>query len=122
MIISYLSLCFFSLCQTNTFQCIITSNAEQSYVLFYYADGLIQWANPFFTEDEIPAYPLAGINSGERFEVVTGSRSPAIINVDTTSNVGVGGVWAFRLDTIEVPMVACDDRSKWAFPTVEFEK
>ena len=29
--------------QTNTFQCILATNGTQSYVLFFYADGEMQW-------------------------------------------------------------------------------
>jgi len=109
-----LQLIVFSSLQTNTFQCIITSNGEKSYVFFFYADGLIQWANPFITIDENFAFPLAGINAGDllMYESVAGSRTSAIANIDTTSNVGMGGVWAFRMDTMETPMQPCDNQSK----------
>ena len=35
-----------------------------------------------------------------------------ILSIASTSNVGVGGVWAFRLDEEEFSLVTSTDRSK----------
>ena len=44
---------------------------------------------------------LAGINTGDRINFITipGSRSSSIINIDTTSNIGIPGTWMFKLGT-----------------------
>ena len=42
---------------------------------------------------------LAGINAGDGVNHVTipGSRTPSILNIEETSNIGVPGVWIFRV-------------------------
>ena len=42
---------------------------------------------------------LAGINAGDRINqsTVPGSRTPSIINITRTSNVGIPGVWMFQV-------------------------
>ena len=54
-----------------------------------YAD--IQWIG----DDEA----LAGINFGDNINSVTipGSLTSAILNIEKTSNVGVPGVWIFKV-------------------------
>ena len=53
-----------------------------------------------------------GFNAGDglRFASVPGSRTDDIINVDTTSNVGVPGVWIFRVDEQNVAFGGCQDQ------------
>ena len=43
---------------------------------------------------------LAGINAGNgvNFITIPGSRTPSIINITQTSNVGIPGTWMFRVD------------------------
>jgi len=43
---------------------------------------------------------LAGINAGdsEIFITIPGSLTPSIINITQTTNVGIPGVWIFRVD------------------------
>ena len=42
---------------------------------------------------------LAGINAGDNINHITvpGSQSPDIINITRTSNIGIPGVWMFRV-------------------------
>jgi len=44
---------------------------------------------------------LAGINAGDRINFITipGSRTSSIIDIDTTSNIGIPGTWMFKLGT-----------------------
>jgi len=88
--------------QTNTFQCVLATDGVESFVVFLYAHGNIQWTTGrasggfrglFGTE------ALAGINAGNRINSITinGSRTPEIINIDKTSNVQVPGVWMFQV-------------------------
>ena len=87
---------FFPL-QTNTFQCVLFTNGAQSHVLFLYADGLIQWT----AARSIDLNALAGVNAGDgvNYAIVPESLNISIINVSSTTNVGVGGMWLFRIDT-----------------------
>ena len=45
-----------------------------------------------------------GFNAGDgiRYANVPGSQTSDIINIDTTSNVGIAGVWIFRVDMAEM--------------------
>ena len=44
---------------------------------------------------------LAGINAGDSVNSITipGSQTPSIINIAQTSNVGIPGVWIFKVDS-----------------------
>ena len=70
--------------------------------MFLYADGEIQWT----TGDDSGgidglggAEALAGINAGDGVNNITipGSLTPHIINITQTSNVGIPGVWIFKV-------------------------
>ena len=91
------------LLQTNTFQCVLATSGVESFVIFLYADGRIQWT----TGDSSGGSrglggteALAGINAGdgENFETIPGSRTTSIKNIYKTSNVGVPGIWIFKVD------------------------
>ena len=75
--------------QTNTFQCVLATSGTTSFVILLYADGEIQWDNN----------ALAGINAGDGNNSITipGSRTPYIIHVTQTSNVGIPGMWMFEV-------------------------
>ena len=71
--------------------------------MFLYADGEIQWT----TGDDSGGInglggteALAGINAGDDVNSITipGSLSPSIINITQTTNVGIPGVWMFKVD------------------------
>ena len=94
--------------QTNTFQCILTTDKFQSYAIFQYADGLIQWT----TGDSAGGVKglggtqaQIGFNAGDNITYVNvpGSRTSAIINITTTSNVLVPGQWIFILQNATIP-------------------
>ena len=82
--------CDLRIVQTNTFQCILATSATASFVMFLYADGRIQWSSNV----------LAGINAGNGIDSTTipGSRTPNISGISRTSNVGILGVWMFKVD------------------------
>ena len=91
-----------SYAQTNTFQCILATNNVQTYAIFQYADGLIQWTTGDGSGGSgglggIPAQ--VGFNAGDSvsYSNVPGSRTPAIINITSTSNVLVPGQWIFQV-------------------------
>ena len=78
--------------QTNTFQCVLATTGVESFVIFLYADGKIQW-----TDENNRT--VAGINAGDGINSITipGSETPSIINITQTSNVGIPGVWMFKV-------------------------
>ncbi|XP_064386806.1 mucin-4-like [Halichondria panicea] len=78
----------------NTFQVVMASDGQRSFVIFVYDD--IQWING--------GSALAGINGGDGVRSVTvpGSLSLSIMNIMTTSNVGRPGVWMYRVDTPDI--------------------
>ncbi len=97
------------LIQTNTFQLVVTSDGESSFALLLYADNLLQW----MTGDSD-----GGVNGlgGDRADVgfvgddssdnffLPASNTSAVLNLDETTNTGVGGVWLFRVNgSVERP-------------------
>ena len=67
-----------------------------------YAEGRIQWTtgdNSGGLDGFDGTQALAGINAGDSVNHITapGSLSPSIINITRTSNVGIPGVWLFRV-------------------------
>ena len=56
--------------------------------MFLYGD--IQWGG---------SRALAGINAGDRVNHITipGSRTSRMLDIEETSNVGVAGMWIFRV-------------------------
>ena len=69
-----------------------------------YAGGRIKWTTGDRSGGSGGIYgtkALAGINAGDRFRFVTipGSLTSGIIYIDQTTNVGIPGVWIFRVDT-----------------------
>ncbi|CAJ0961123.1 unnamed protein product, partial [Ranitomeya imitator] len=83
--------------KVNTFQCVLVTDGTATYVLFNYED--MQW--PL-----ISGYPLsmAGLNSGYNtsYYVIPDSFSPSIVNISSTSNVGVPGRWVFKVDQLYI--------------------
>ena len=78
--------------QTNTFQCVLARGGAQSYAIYLYADGLIQWPQS--------GLALAGYNAGDGTTSYTipGSFTTEILNISLTSNVDVPGMWIFQFN------------------------
>ena len=90
------------------------SDGQRSFVLFLYADGMIQWTTGNLSGGSGGlggTQAQVGFNSADniRFASVPGSQTPEIINIDRTSNVGRPGVWMFRVDESEIIVSTCDD-------------
>ena len=90
--------------QKNTFQCVLAVSCNQTYVIYLYADGLIQWS-------DIGDRALAGYNAGDGVTSYTipGSQTSEIINIASTTNVGHPGVWVFRVDMENLVLPRCED-------------
>lgn len=100
--------------QTNTFQCVMATNGATSFVIFLYADGGIQWTTGDATDgvDGLGGIPAqVGFNAGDgiRYASVPGSQTSEIINIATTSNVAVPGVWIFQVDQEEIDNGGCSN-------------
>ena len=90
--------------QVNTFQCVLATNEFESFVFFLYNDGGIQWT----TGDDSGGVnglsgseAIAGFSAGDgdNFVIIPESGSPCILTIDKTSNVGIPGVWMFKVGT-----------------------
>ena len=100
--------------QTNTFQCVLVSDGSLSFVIFLYADGEIQWTTGDASGGSggfggTPAQVGFNTGDGERFASVPGSQTADIINIDTTSNIGVPGVWLFQVNEEEINIGMCSE-------------
>ena len=78
----------------------------ESFVIFLYADGGIQWTTGDASGGSNGlngTEALAGINSGDgvNFKTISGSLTSRIIDIAETSNIGIPGIWIFRVDEIE---------------------
>ena len=81
---------------------MLTSDGTHSFVLFLYADDLIQWTTGDITGSNglggIPAQCGLNAGDGNQFFSISGSQTAAIINIYSTSNIDVPGIWVFRVD------------------------
>ena len=73
--------------QTNSFQAVLVTDGQLSFIFFSY--GLIQWAN---------YNANIGFKSGERFYMLPQALTPAVVDIEETSNVGVPGLYIYRVD------------------------
>ena len=84
--------------QTNTFQCVLATDGLKSLATFLYADGEIQWTTGDASDESgglggtgTPAHAGFSAGDGIRFALLPQSDTPEIMNVSTTSNIGVPG-------------------------------
>ena len=77
--------------QVNTFQVVLSTDGEKSFIFFIYAD--IQWGMGGI-----------GFNAGDgvRSFTVPGSLTLSARVIEEGSNVGVTGVYAFRVDLLDI--------------------
>ena len=96
-------LCYLFQDQTNTFQLVLATNGFSSFAIFLYLDDGIQWttgdssggANGVGGTEAQVGYDAG---DGVNYHSVPGSMTPSIIDIETTSNVGIAGMYIFRLD------------------------
>ena len=88
--------------QDDVFQCVLASNDQLSFVLFYYADGLeisaLEGSGSSLEEARLinssNATVQAGINAGDgQFESIEIETDTSI---SSTSNVDIPGVWMYQ--------------------------
>lgn len=89
---------------------MLATDGITSFVIYQYADGEIQWTTSI-DSGGMDGFggnaALVGYNAGDgiRYETVPESMTAEIINITTTSNVGIPGVWVFQVDGRE--MIDC---------------
>ena len=105
--------------QVNTFQCVMSTDGLNSFLIFLYADNQIQWTTGAASGGRrglggTPA--VAGFSAGDgvRFEQILGSLTPEIIDIESTSNIGRRGVWVYRVNE-ELPAGKGDRSGVWVF-------
>ena len=84
----------------------MASDGESLFVIFLYTD--IQWI-----KTNANSTAQVGFDAGDGLSVYTlpESRTDAIINVTRTSNVGMPGVWVFKVSGPSVEIGGCLDRA-----------
>ena len=90
----------------------MATNGVSAYVIFLYADGEIQWTTGDLSGGSnglggTPAHVGFNAGDGVRFATVPGSQTHEIINIASTSNVGVPGEWVFRVDQEDIAAGGC---------------
>ena len=76
--------------QVNTFQAVLATDGNITFVMFLYND--IQWSS---------GYTTTGFNAGDGVHYYTVPESLTaddILNLDSTSNVGIPGMYTYRVD------------------------
>ena len=93
--------------QTNTFQVVLITDGECSFVTYLYANRRIQWTTGDASDGEgglggTPAQ--AGFDAGDEMTYfsIPGSQTPDIVDIELTSNVDIPGQWTFRVDLAEI--------------------
>ncbi|KAI0239247.1 hypothetical protein LSAT2_010015 [Lamellibrachia satsuma] len=97
----------------NTFQIVLITNGRHSFTMLNYGD--ISWTTGKASQGD-PTTGLGGtpaqvgFNAGDglRYFSVPGSRQAAIVDVETTTNVGLPGRWMFRIDDVSVEAGGCN--------------
>ena len=81
------------------------TDEENSFVIFLYADNGIHWTTGDASGGSgglggAPAQ--VGLNAGDGIRSVTvpGSMTPAIVDIEMTSNVGIPGMWILQANEI----------------------
>ncbi|XP_006875291.1 PREDICTED: sushi, nidogen and EGF-like domain-containing protein 1 [Chrysochloris asiatica] len=97
----------------NTFQVILITDGKLSFTIFNYES--ITWTTGTHASSGGDATGLGGIaaqagfnaGDGQRYFSIPGSRTADMAEVETTTNVGVPGRWAFRIDDAQVRVGGC---------------
>ncbi|XP_045150472.1 sushi, nidogen and EGF-like domain-containing protein 1 [Echinops telfairi] len=97
----------------NTFQVILITDGKFSFTIFNYES--ITWTTGTHASSGGDAAGLGGIaaqagfnaGDGRRYFSIPGSRTADVAEVETTTNVGVPGRWAFRIDDAQVRVGGC---------------
>ena len=94
--------CSFSYQQTNTFQCVLVISGNESFSIYLFADGSMQWT----TSDADGGHRGIGgeaaqvgyITTNVQKYLLPGSRTCSIIEVPLRSNFNVAGMFVLALN------------------------
>ena len=80
--------------------------------MFLYADNGIQWTTGDASEGFLgfggtPAHVGFNAGDGNRSATVPASRTAAIVDIETTSNVDIPGIWVLQVDEEELEFGGC---------------
>ena len=91
-----------------TFQCVLATDGVRSFTMFHYEDEMDLSVRNF-----VRGYLQMGYDAGDGIHYYQHpqSFSRGLFNVFNTSNVGIPGVWIFRLDTEDTAIVQCSTQS-----------
>ncbi|XP_053072048.1 sushi, nidogen and EGF-like domain-containing protein 1 isoform X5 [Acinonyx jubatus] len=97
----------------NTFQTVLITDGKFSFTIFNYES--ITWTTGTHASSGGDTTGLGGIaaqagfnaGDGRRYFSIPGSRTADMVEVETTTNVGVPGRWAFRIDDAQVRVGGC---------------
>ncbi|XP_059559813.1 sushi, nidogen and EGF-like domain-containing protein 1 isoform X4 [Myotis daubentonii] len=97
----------------NTFQTVLITDGKFSFTIFNYES--ITWTTGTHASSGGDATGLGGIaaqagfnaGDGRRYFSIPGSRTADMAEVETSTNVGVPGRWAFRIDDAQVRVGGC---------------
>ena len=87
----------------NTFQMVLTTDESRSFVFFLY--NTLEWAGNSISGP----YAQAGFNAGDglTYKMLQYSRTPNISALVNESNVNIPGLFAFRIDTVDIEAGGC---------------
>ena len=90
----------------------MVTDGANSFVIFLYADGGIQWTTGDASEGVdglggIPAHVGFNAGDGNRSATVPASRTDDIVDIELTSNVGIPGMWVLQVDQDELAFGQC---------------
>ena len=94
--------CFF-LCQLNTFQghIVYSSTSEQTLVILLYPENGINWTtgdDDGGTNGLGGTQAIVGLTSQAGSLLLPESLTPAIVDIESLTNVGIPGVFVYRVD------------------------
>ena len=87
---------------------MLATDGTETHAIFLYADGMIQWTtgdNDGGVNGLGGTAAQVGFNRGDgvNFAAIPASRRADLINLPSTTNVGVPGVWIFRISDDMIP-------------------
>eukprot|EP00057_Strongylocentrotus_purpuratus_P021273 XP_011675747.1 PREDICTED: sushi, nidogen and EGF-like domain-containing protein 1 [Strongylocentrotus purpuratus] len=96
----------------NSFQAVMVTDGRYSFAIFNY--GEINWTTGGASGGDsgtglggTPAQVGFNAGDGVTFYSVPGSRTAAVVNIETTSNIDVPGRWVFRTDNSNIEGLEC---------------
>ena len=84
-----------SFLQTNTFQCVMITDGMNSFVIFNYADGLIQWTTG---DGHVDSEGIKHKLNSMLEKAIVHASQILDINIASTTNIERPGVWIFHVD------------------------